>query len=508
MNRRWLILFPAVAALVLGSITVPASAGHNPDAHENMFLQFSSQNAFNGINSDIAFWGNRAYVGNYAGFRIFEIRRGNPVLLSEFECRGPQNDPSVWDTDGDGNADLLVLSVDRTMSGPGCGSVEVAHDDPTGWEGIRLFDVSNPTSPQQIGAVYLDCGSHTNTLYPDFERNRLIDLNASYPLRPGPTCGAVRGPEAGRDPLHGVIQAVEIPLDNPAAAFEVAELPINYPGDPDNQFVWSEHGLPGPPIFEFAARACHDISVFLPLNLVAGACNEQLQLWPLGEDGLPDTSNPLWVFDDEVDETGITGDPADPGVVADFWHSVAFSWDGQVVNAIDESFGDGCPPVTPTGHHPGDTGRMFFFDADTGGLLSTFMIPRPEEGAYCSAHLGAVIPSPDRYLMVNAWYMGGTDVIDFTDPSNPQEVAFYDLAPDGPTGGDNWSAYWYVPAVSAPHPPTTRIPVFGNDGVHSPATGRGFQLFRAFIPPTTQVPLDHLNPQVQEFLVPFNGDNG
>jgi len=35
----------------------------------------------------------------------------------------------------------------------------------------------------------------------------------------------------------------------------------------------------------------------------------------------------------------------------------------------------------------------------------------------------------------NAWYTGGVDVIDFSDPTQPFEVAFYDV------DGDNWSRY-------------------------------------------------------------------
>lgn len=44
---------------------------------------------------------------------------------------------------------------------------------------------------------------------------------------------------------------------------------------------------------------------------------------------------------------------------------------------------------------------------------------------------------------INAWYMGGANVVDFTDPANPVAVASYDLAPPGPGDSDHWSAYWY-----------------------------------------------------------------
>jgi hypothetical protein len=47
---------------------------------------------------------------------------------------------------------------------------------------------------------------------------------------------------------------------------------------------------------------------------------------------------------------------------------------------------------------------------------------------------------------VQAWYQGGISVMDFTDPANPFEIAYFDRGPIDPKtlvlGGD-WSAYWY-----------------------------------------------------------------
>jgi hypothetical protein len=104
-----------------------------------------------------------------------------------------------------------------------------------------------------------------------------------------------------------------------------------------------------------------------------------------------------------------------------------------VVNWVDESFApttgsDDCLPTTdlaarawhPAGTHK--TGRMFFSDLATGAFLSEFQVVdlRPEPGAYCSAHMGMPIMGGHKDLLVNAWYMGGADVIDFTNPRAPQ----------------------------------------------------------------------------------------
>jgi hypothetical protein len=492
-----LVLALLSGATLVGVFAAPVGATHNEDRHSaNMSLLFQSPNRTGAVNSDLAFWGNRAYAGNYDGFRIFDISNpANPRLLTDYQCTGPQEDPIVW------RNRLLFMAIDRTMTGPGCNAnPTLAHDDPNGWEGVRIFDVSNPKRPRLVKAVYTDCGAHTITLFPKNKDNVLLYVS-SYPLRPGPTCGPVRGPEAGNSPLHEKIQVINVPVNNPRAARVIAEPAISYPGDPDNTFDPTEHGLSG---FN-SLTACHDIGVFVQLRLAAAACAEQAQLWRIKPNGIPDTENPIWVYDDNVDETGTTGEPADPGVVVDFWHSATFSWDGKVVNFIDESFGIGCPPTTPlpgeTARFPGDTGRMFFLDTKTGRLLSTFMLPRTEsakdeqgnETAYCSAHLGNVVRATNRRLLVNAWYMGGADVIDFTNPRRPREVAYYDRAPFGATGSDNWSAYWY----QGPKLPGKTLEIYTSDGVHNPTTGKGFEVYKARVN-ANEKSLGHLNPQTQE----------
>ncbi len=493
--------------VLLGLISLAAVAGAANKNVRNMSLEFFDPKTDN-ITSDIAFWGDTAFVGNYDGVRTYDISNpAAPVRLADFRCVGPQNDPSVYDTDGNGDADLLVQSVDRTMTGPDCSAIPTVHpdgtrfdDDPNGWEGIRLFDVSDPANPVFLKGIYMDCGSHTNTMYPDLAHNRLVVLVSSYPLRPGPTCGPERfnnttnpfdgDPGSPGDPLHGVIQTAFIPLmgsapASAAAATEGPELPINYPGDPDNVFLPSEHGLSGPDLID-GLRACHDISVFVPLRLVAAACAEQSQLWMLGANGLPDTSNPVWVFDQRN---------------IDFHHSATFSWDGKVVNFIDESFGSGCPTVTKG---IGQTGRMFFVDAASGKRLSSFMIRRShkkEEPDYCSAHLGNVVPATNRYLLVNAWYTGGVDVIDFSNPRAPKEVAFYDQ------NGDEWSGYWYEQTGTST---AGVLNVFGTHGVEHVADDEGLELqargFESFLADVAAArgAFDHLNPQVQEQVIPVD----
>jgi hypothetical protein len=86
-------------------------------------------------------------------------------------------------------------------------------------------------------------------------------------------------------------------------------------------------------------------------------------------------------------------------------------------------------------------------------------------------------------------------VIDFTNPRSLKEVAFYDMAPFGPTGSDNWSAYPYTGPKFRTGP---GIPVYASDGVHNPDSARGFMVFRAQVQKPGGRLVDHLNPQTMD----------
>jgi hypothetical protein len=553
MRRAFRAMLPAVVALGL----LTTVAGAQVSQSRKMEEVFTSPNA--ATNSDLAFWGNHAFVGYYtgdAGFppgtgsrggvRIFDISTPEaPRLLRDFACDANQNDPIVWDRNGNGVADLMLLAVDRTMVRPECGAPRsVDHGDPTGWEGVRVFTMSdNPASPftniTQVKAVYTDCGAHTITAWPDVHmgRNggdddddddddrrkkggsemaegRLLVYVSSYPLRPGPTCGDTEhrntanpydeDPGSPNNPLHGVIQIVEVPLDNPAASHELDIQPeISYPGDPDGRQEWCEKGIcnpppPAAPLFELAAVACHDIVVHVEHRLAGAACAEQGQVWEIDENGIPDTENPIMIGDDKVSSGG-TGQF--PGAV-DFFHSVMFDNEAETVNWVDESFGTGCPTMTTYQPRPWNpaggvhkTGKMFFSDME-GNFLSEFHVgdvrPDPRPGEYCSAHMGMAVMGIERDLLVNAWYTGGVDVIDFTRPTRLREIAWNDPARQSGT----WSAYPYTGPLFRRGP---GIPVYASDGVTNNAQAQGMVVYRTMIQkPSRRGRVDHLNPQTMD----------
>jgi hypothetical protein len=536
----------ALVVLAFGVLTAPAGASHVPDQSFKASEIFTSPNQ--ATNSDLAFWGNHAFVGYYTGdggspagsgprggVRIFDISNpASPTLVKDVECDGLQADPIVWDRNGNGVADLLMLAVDRTMESPDCGADRSStpegcipvpdgptctanHGDPDGWEGVRIFEMSDdPANPfatvEQVQAVYTDCGAHTITAWPGEieETNSLLVYVSSYPLRAGPTCGDTEylntanpydeDPGLPANPLHGVIQVIEVPLDDPAASEEVAQPEVSYPGDPDQKMEWCERGGALCPAagFEPAAVACHDIVVMVEHRMAGAACADQGQVWEIDEDGMPMTEDPMLVGDDEV--TG--GDNAQiPGAV-DFFHSVMFDNEGETVNWVDESFGSGCPTMTTYLSRPWNpdggthqTGKMFFTDLE-GNFQSEFHVgdvrPDPAPGEYCSAHMGMAVMGIERDLLVNAWYTGGMDVIDFTKPTRLKEVAYYDPQQNSGT----WSAYPYTGPLFKTGP---GIPVYASDGVTNNALAEGMVVYRTKIQkPGKKHTVDHLNPQTME----------
>jgi hypothetical protein len=89
-------------------------------------------------NSDLVFWGKRAYQGHYNGFRILNI--GNPTRPTEIVfqgCLGDQGDVVVWDK-------ILIRSWNSPApAGATCDGQLV----PEGFEGVHVFDISNEKDP-------------------------------------------------------------------------------------------------------------------------------------------------------------------------------------------------------------------------------------------------------------------------------------------------------------------------------------------------------------------------
>ena len=432
MRRAWL-RGPLVALALLALASLPAGAAPGPS-----LVRIANSPKPGTQNTNLAFWGHLVYAGDYGGFRVIDVTEpSRPVVLADVACHGKEGDVTVW-------GGLLFLSDDEPQTTSACDSHDAADtNDPSTWEGLRIFDVSNPRAPRFVTAIATDCGSHTNTVVPDQRHKRVLVYVAAYVGQGGPHCG--QGREA--NPRHGKIVVIGVPLAAPEHARIVSQPQLVAP-------VFHVGGAQLPSI------SCHEITVFLPLHLAAASCLTDGQLWDISDPARPRTLHAV-----HIDEPHVT-----------FWHSAAFTWDGRYVVFSDESLTGSC-------NSPGKDldGRLWFYELKHPQKpLSSFTLPHRVLGD-CSVHMFDVIPVRGRYLLVAGWYQGGVDVIDFTNPRRPREVAHYMAA--GPPSSNVWSAYWYDGNV------------YAND------IGRGLDVLALRGAGSGAVHLSHLDPQTQELLL-------
>ena len=377
----------------------------NDEHSDNMALLFNSPRPSNATNSDLAFKGRFVYAGTYDGFRILQYTPGNQGRqLVHFLCNGAQGDVSVY-------KNLLFRSVDAPQSSADCDSTNVTASTPGMFEGIQIFDISDPSNPVHVNSVPTDCGSHTNTLVPDPANNRVFVYVSSYPLGGsalGPNCQPIAGGGG-----HGKISIVEVPLNNPQAATVSP-----YFLDEDTE-VGDYLG------FQFTA--CHDISVFMELNLAAAACLTEGQVWDISDPAAPEF---LYRYDN----------PAIKPENIDLFHSAAFSWDGSIIAFGDESGGGGAARCVD----PDDEqGRVWFIDTASGDELASYKLPRSIPTT-CTMHNFNFVPNKDgNNVLVSSAYTGGTTVVDVDMLIGGATEAESEIGYYIPENNNTWSSYWY-----------------------------------------------------------------
>ena len=380
-------------------------------------------------NTDAAFAGDRLFLGSHHGFNTYRVEvPAAPQLVSSVVCPGGQGDVSVV-----GN--LLIMSVEQTRGRLDCGLQGVS--EPVSgqrFRGIRIFDVGDARMPRQVAAVQTCRGSHTHTVVtdPDDEGAVYVYGSGTGPVRPGEELAGCSDESPAEDPDTALfrIDVIRIPLANPEDAAIVSR-PFVF-RDPETGAaagLWpgGDHG-PGTQRTAESSR-CHDITTFPDAGLAAGACS--------GNGILLDISDPA----DPVRLDDVT----DPSFA--YWHSATFNNDGTKVIFTDEWGGGGRPRCRAS--DPREWGANAIYDVVDGKMRfrSHYKLPAPQtERENCVAHNGSIVPVPGRDVMVQAWYQGGISVFDFTDSSNPVEIAFFDRGPIHPDRfvmGGFWSAYWY-----------------------------------------------------------------
>src|SRR5688572_6486322 len=437
------------------------------------FFNPNSPNDFGFANTDLAFDGNRVFLGNYSGVQIWDISNPTtPTLAAGIFCPGGQADVSVW-----GN--LLFVSVEETRGRLDCGNQGVRDTVSTDrLRGIRIFDISNLAEPRQVATVQTCRGSHTHTLVPDPKDSGVIYVyvqGTGSVRSPNELAGCVRAP---RDPNTALfrIEIIRVPLASPQDA-RIIGAPRIF-ADPTTGAVsglW-QGGTHGEGTQNTAeTNMCHDITVYPEMGIAAGACSGNGIILDIR-----DPANPKR-----------THEVVDPNFA--YWHSATFSNDARKVIFTDEWGGGTAPRCQASDKKEWGANALFNLVGGRLSLAGYYKLPAPQTAQEnCVAHNGSIIPVPGRDIMVQAWYQGGISVFDFTDPARPFEIAFFDRGPiDRNTLAlaGHWSAYWY------------------NGMIVGSEIGRGLDIFELKaseflsqneIDAAKSVRVERFNPQLQE----------
>ncbi len=449
-------------------------------------------------NSDLAFLDNYVIQGNYNGVQIWDITDPKaPSLATEYVCPASQSDVSVYEN-------LLFVSGEGLGGRLDCGTqgVEEAISGDR-LRGIRVFDISDIYNPEYITNVQTCRGSHTHSLLksPGDDENVYVYVSGSAPVRPEEELAGCSSAMPTDDPNSALfrIEVIKVPLANPEqaaivssprifnglveppqhglapddiAALEEARargafiveffgqeqvLPDRFAAMMLNEFVTGQ-GKEGPAnaadsaafreaLPEIIAQRfgieeeeesdgprpgptqCHDITLYPAIGLAGGACEGYGLLLDIS-----DPANPVRM--DAVADSNFA-----------YWHSATFSNDGSKILFTDEWGGGGGPKCRA--NDPKEWGANALFTLENGKMVfqSYFKLPAPQTPEEnCVAHNGSLIPVPGRDLFVQSWYQGGITIMDWTDVTNPIEIAYHDRGPVDPNRmvmGGSWSVYWY-----------------------------------------------------------------
>ena len=431
-------------------------------------------------NSDLAFEGNHLFQGNFYGVSIFDIADpAKATLLISLVCPGGQGDVSVY-------KNLLFMSVEMPNGRLDCGvegfppepappdedkdkaadkdkdkdqDKDKAEDKDKGgdkdkdkdkdkprkrrlpapqkdrFRGVRIFDISDIRNPKQVAAVQTCRGSHTHTLVtdPNDKENVYIYVSGTSFVRQPEELAECSGEKPDKDPNTALfrIDVIKVPVAAPQEAKIVSSPRVFI--DPRTGAIngLNNGGTHGKKGAEKPADTdqCHDITVYSAIGLAAGACS--------GNGILLDIKDP--VHPKRLDAVN------DPNY--SYWHSASFSNDGSKVVFTDEwggGMGARCRPNDP---NKWGADAIFRLKDDKLTFANYYKLPSAQaDTENCVAHNGSLIPVPGRDIEVQAWYQGGISVMDFTDPANPFEIAYFDRGPIDSKMlvlGGEWSAYWY-----------------------------------------------------------------
>lgn len=310
----------------------------------------------------------------------------------------------------------------------------------TNGQDLHLVDVSDPTAPALLGSLdgigardvdILEQDGRILAFLAGSSRGMHV-VDATDPSEPE-LITTVHMPSAG---VHNLAAVPGTPYvyvsgsSGPARAIDV--LDVTDPYDPVVHTFSIPATMRGVPV---ESDGCHDITVRVDLDrafcaggggMYTGLGGETF-IWDISEEAGGPT-DPTWV--------SMMDDPR-----IKYHHQAFANADGTLLIVNDEFIAPNCLRVeTPL---PGALDPQVPFaaawvwdisDGSEPRMLSfvqnpaTAEAPAPEH-ANCGSHFGDLLPDQERFVM--GWYGGGTMLVDFTKPEDPQILDI--LAPQGAT---------------------------------------------------------------------------
>jgi hypothetical protein len=460
-----------------------------------------SRDFVGGESTDLAFAGDLVFQGSFSGFQVWDISDPTrPALAKAFPCPAAQSDVSVY-------RNLLFVSGEDFGARLDCGTQGVRERvSAERLRGIRIFDITDVQNPRYVANVQTCRGSHTHTVVEDPRdpANVYIYVSGSAPVRAAQELAGCMESERMDDPANALfrIEVIRVPLASPERAaivsspriFDDLVEPESHGLAPEDQaelsaalqrflaqglFVveiegqiaqlsdelaqfWLDslvaaRGGTGAPTaadstrlraempdmvarrraVQAAARGgpapgptqCHDITVYSAIGLAGGACE--------GYGMLLDISDP-------VNPTRLA---AAADINFSYWHSATFDNAGTKLLFSDEWGGGVSAKCRASDPQEWGADALFAIEGRDLVFRGYYKLPAAQSASEnCVAHNGSMIPIPGRDVMVQAWYQGGLSVFDWTDATDPVEIAYHDRGPmslEEPRFGGSWSVYWY-----------------------------------------------------------------
>jgi len=290
----------------------------------------------------------------------------------------------------------------------------------TGSGDVPIWDITDPTNPSQITSFKVPSGGHTIAFVPGtpimYNANAVGSRYYPHEVSGG----------------HSIVQVEIYDLSDPALPVLVQEWKNGY--------------------------GCHEISFYInpAIHKLRAYCAavDATQIWDIADPRHPTVVATIPM---PHGEQGVPGYP----ILATVSHWTIVNRNATVIGVADEFLGGAGPGCDVTYTYDGRTysgpaGNVWFYDvSDEAHPVLKGWINPGEHFAYnaqgggtsCTAHIGRMVPEPDRDVVAMSFYGGGVGVIDFTDPSNPTFVAKWQTAEPM----DVWYDQGYLFAGDAGH---------------------------------------------------------